>query len=258
MPCRFHKGTLQLLSRQYERDTAAVRGLEERAFALGVALPASFLEWYGMRDGVALLSGGGGADDPVEIERLGVPIEWRWPKKRDLVKEGLLLFMVENQAVCIWALQLDAGDDPPVLVARDPELEWRPYAPCFSTFIECQMWDQSVIGAAAAPGGSRILLQAQDAVLRPGDLRSLRQIFEEKPTTHGWPGENQYRFECDTGGLLIWDSEDQADWFIAARSESALMKVATDVWNCGGLRESLWSNDERGEKLLKEIRSKDA
>jgi hypothetical protein len=82
----------------------------------------------------------------------------------------------------------------------------------------------------------------------------LRERFREKPTTHGWPGENQYRFEGDEARLLLWDGEDQADWFITATTEAGLEKVAVDLWKCGGLSTSLWSNDERGEGLLKSLR----
>jgi hypothetical protein len=66
---------------------------------LGITLPASFFEWYGMRDGLALLRGNSNDDEPIDIGSLGAPIQWRWPQKRDLVQEGLLPFMVENQGV---------------------------------------------------------------------------------------------------------------------------------------------------------------
>jgi hypothetical protein len=254
MACRFHEEPLQRLSVQYALDPAAMRALNKRAFALDIAFPASFFEWYTMRNGVALLRTNSNDDEPIEIDSLGTPFQWRWPEKRDLVDEGLLLFMVENQGVCVWALRLDRGDDPPVVVARDPDLQWRPCAASFSTFIGCQVWDHSELWVGTEPGGRRILLQAQDAPLRPDDLHFLRECFQEKPTTHGWPGENQYRFEGDEARLLLWDGEDQADWFITATTEAGLVKVASDLWNCGSLRTVLWSNDERGERLLKKLR----
>jgi hypothetical protein len=93
-------------------------------------------------------------DDPVEITRLGEPCKWRWDETRDLIREGLLLFMVENQAVSVWAVRLDAGDDPPVVVARDPDLKWRACAERFSTFIESQVWDHTEIFVRRADGYS--------------------------------------------------------------------------------------------------------
>jgi len=254
MSSRFHQEALERLSVQYAADPAALRALNERAAELDIRLPAAFVEWYGMRDGVALLRSNSNCDDPIEIHRLGEQVPWRWPEKHDWVREGLLLFMVENQAVCVWAVRLDAGDDPPVVVARDPDLEWRPCAASFSTFIGCQVWDHVEIWAEAEPGGRGLLLQAQDVPLRTDDLRFVRDHFEEKPATHGWPGENQYRFQRGDARLLIWDGEDQADWYITDKTEVGLASVTRELWDCGGLRTSLWSNEDRGERVLRKLR----
>jgi hypothetical protein len=248
---RFHRAVLARLGVQPVVDDAAMRALNERAAVLGITFPASFVEWYGMRDGIELLRRNSNADDPVTIAHLGEPSKWRWDEKRDLIREGLLLFMFENQAVCVWALRLDGDEDPPVLVARDPDLEWRPCAERFSTFMACQAWDHAEIWDEA---GERILLQAQDEPLSDDDLAFLRSRFDEAPTTHGWPGDNQYRFERGDHRVLVWDGEEQADWWITATSEDDLAELATELWECGNLHASLWSNDNRGETVLEQLR----
>ena len=251
---RFHTDTLRALGIDGVRDPSAMRALASRATALGVTFPASFAEWYGMQDGIELLRRHSNCDDPLPIDKLGGRIEWPWPAGPDWVAGGLLLFMVENQAVCFWALRLDAGDDPPVLVARVPDFAWRPCAESFSTFIGCQVWDHTEVFSRSDPP-ARILLQAQDGPLRSEELAFLRQGFKEQPTTHGWPGENAYRFEREDARILVWDAADQADWFIASASESDLEGVVAELWQCGGLRGPLYSNDPRGEAVLEALRS---
>jgi len=255
MPCRFHREALRRLGVEPVLDPSAVRALDGRASALGVRLPRSFVTWYGLRDGVSLLGRLSNCDVPIEIEQLGAPLRWRWTEAVDWVRRGLLPFLIECQAVCLWALRLEAGDDPPVVVARDPDLAWRPCAETFSAFIECQAWDLSEIGSGTEPGGPRLLLQAQDRPLQVDDLRLLRRDFEERPTTQGWPGASQHRFQRGEARVLLWNGEDQADWFISAASEAGLAEVAGGLWACGDLRGTLWSHDERCARVLETLRS---
>jgi hypothetical protein len=198
-----------------------MRALAARASRLGITLPASFVEWYGMRGGIELLKRNSNSDDPLAIERLGDRFEWRWPTAPDCVAEGRLIFMFENQAVSVWALGLNGGDDPPVFVARDPDLEWRTCAETFSGFVGCQVWDHTEIFDPAEPP-ARILLQAQDTPLRSEDLAFLRRGFGARATTHGWPGDHQHRFERADVRILIWDGEDQADWWVTATTAGDL------------------------------------
>jgi hypothetical protein len=200
-----------------------------------------------------LLKRNSNCDDPLPIERLGDRFEWRWETAPDCVAEGRLIFMFENQAVSVWAVGL-SGEDPPVFVARDPDLEWRVCAETFSTFVECQVWDHTEIFDPNDPP-ARILLQAQDLPLRGNDLRFLQRAFGARATTHGWPGDNQYRFERGDARILIWDSEGQADWWITATTPEGLASLIGELGNCGGLRTSLWSNDERGTEALETLRA---
>jgi hypothetical protein len=52
---RFHQEALRRLGVVWAPDPAAMLALAARASHLGIALPASFAEWYGMRDGIELL-----------------------------------------------------------------------------------------------------------------------------------------------------------------------------------------------------------
>jgi hypothetical protein len=210
-----------------------------------------------MRGGVELLKRNSNCDDPLPIDRLGERFEWRWETAPDCVAEGRLIFMVENQAVSVWALALSDDDDPPVFVARDPDLGWRVCAESFSTFVGCQVWDHTEIFDSADPP-ARILLQAQDVPLRSDDLAFLRRSFEARATTHGWPGDDQYRFERGDARILIWDSEGQADWWITATTPGGLAALVAELWNCGGLRRSMWSNDTRGTEVLDTLRASPA
>ena len=255
MTPRFHQEALRRLGVEYAPDPAAMRALAARAESLGITLPASFVEWYGMRGGIELLKRNSNCDNPLPIERLGDRFEWRWDEAPDCVAEGRLIFMFENQGVSVWALGLSGEDDPPVFVARDPDLEWRICAETFSTFVGCQVWDHTEIFDPADPP-ARVLVQAQDVALRGDDLAFLQRSFGARATTHGWPGDNQYRFERGDARILIWDGEDQADWWITAFSSGSLAAIVAELWSCGGLRTSLWSNDERGAEVLRTTKAR--
>jgi hypothetical protein len=242
-----------MLALPYVPDSSALGTLKSREAELGVRLPPSFTEWFGMRNGVDLLRSHSNSDDPIAIEELGSPLCWRWTETRDCLREGLLPFMVENQGVCVWAISLDGSDDPAVIVARDPELDWRACARSFSDFIDCQIWDHTVVLRPTLSEG--VLLTAQDHPLRAEDLAFLRHGFSERTSTAGWPGEHQYRFESREGCLLLWDNRDQADWFIASENDEDLFQLTKGLWHVGNLRSSLWSNDDRGTDILERLRA---
>jgi hypothetical protein len=91
--------------------------------------------------------------------------------------------------------------------------------------------------------------------LKRRTLAFLRGRFSENTSSHGWPGDNQYRFERGDARLLIWDSESQADWWVSATTETSLASLVRELWGCAALPRSLYSNDPRGESVLQSIRS---
>lgn len=245
----FHSEALKVLNLEPVPDSVAFEALRARERQLGIRLPASFVEWYGMQNGIELLRGHSNRDEPIPIEKLGERVYVM--RARDALREeGVLPFMIENQSVCVWGLRLDGTDDPAVVVAVDPKYAWCTHSDHFSTFIATQIWDyHEVLG-----GSGNILVQAQDKV-RPDDLEFLRRRFRERVTTHGWPGDHQYRFEGERVRIVIWDSERETDWWIAADDEDSLVEVLKELSNCGGLRKALWSNDDLGERVLSRLNS---
>jgi hypothetical protein len=247
---RFHEEALRELRLPYEADANAVDALHRRADAVGVQFPAAFVEWFGMRNARAILREHSNSDEPLEVAELGA--------EAYLFKGGtvptsthgrMLQFMLENQGVCTWGIPLDAGDDPPVLVAVDPDFEWRAHVASFSAFIACQIWDYAKVYTG-------VLLAAQSTELAPTDLAFLRHRFRQRTTTHGWPTRNTFRFERDDDArVIVCDGDGQADWWLSARSEETLTALARELSRCADLSTSLYGVDERGERALRALRT---
>jgi hypothetical protein len=193
-------------------------------------------------------------DDPAKPHRLV-----------DFVRAGLLVVMLENQGVCTWAVKLDGSDDPPVVVAVDSrrsaaspsEVRWEPCAGSFSTFMYCRAWDQG-----CCLTNTLVMAFAQDKALAPGDLEFLQSHFSEGPQTHGHPGATNYRFFTGNSAILIWGGEDnegrggQADWWLTASSDEALLDLLYRVCHCGNLRETLYANDPRSQEVLDRLKQR--
>ena len=160
-------------------------------------------------------------------------------------------------------MKLDGTDDPPVVVEVDSidsaaspsEARWEPCADSFSTFMYCRAWDH---GHCLA--GISVAASANDRPLAPGDLSLLQSHFSEGPRTHGHPGVTNYRFFTRNSAILIWDGEDderrggQADWWLMATSDEAMLGLLRRVWHCGTLRETLYADDARARQLLDRLR----
>jgi len=82
--------------------------------ALNHDLPGTFRELMALENGPALIEHFSNSDIALSPRRLAEPWEERWPGY-DPLEERLLPFKIENQGVCVWAIPLDAGDDPPSL-----------------------------------------------------------------------------------------------------------------------------------------------
>ncbi len=166
----------------------------------------------------------------------------------------VLLIAVENQGVCAWGVPLD-DPDPPVLVGGDlaggAEGTTVRYASSVAGFVAARRWDQSCLSATP-------LVQAQAAELDPESLQALRTRFLERPSTWGWPGVVQYRFERHGTRILLWSGPEQCDWWISSRSHDQLRDAVTELMDLSDLRASLWSNDPTGDAMLTELRSQAA
>jgi hypothetical protein len=195
-----------------------VLALRERE--LGKAIPAALRELYALDNGVALLREHSNCDWPLGLDELGKPRRWG---DELLLPDTVLPFMVENQAVACWGVALDGGDDPAVLVRADDGREpgWRPCCERFSVWLECQVRD--------AQHFHRCAFAAQANPLSAADVAALRWRYREGPRTGGWPGRDNYRFAGDTTELVLWNSEDQCDLWVAPAPGAALAAVLDDL-----------------------------
>jgi len=250
---RFHQATCQLLAMSPVVDEAARAVIDDRERRLGVSIPAAVAEWYGLRGAVDVLAGANG-DHPRSAARLGEPSGNWGGAPRDLVREGLLVVCTENQAVCHWAVPLDEGPDPQVLVERGDsgqEPVWQHHAPSFSDYVFALAWDRV---AFALPYG----LAAQDVPLRTEDVGRLERGFVQRQRTYAWPANTSYRFERPEQRVVIWDGDRQADWWLLAATEQALASLARQLWGCGQLATSLYGcghNGQRAEEVVARLRA---
>lgn len=158
----------------------------------------------------------------------------------------VLVLSYENQGVCSWGVPVDGGDHCPVLVGGDLLDDGKTtveYAASVADFIAAWRWDLRCLTAGP-------VLQAQAAELARSELGYLRARLSPATETAGWPGSRQYRFEGQGVQVLLWSQRGQCDWWISAVSEESLRAFAAGLLDLPGLRDTLWSNDEAGTRLL--------
>ena len=267
----------QVLRYSYHRETIAHMGLDatgpaeaaltlldERERACGVPFPAAVREWYALEAGLSergLYFGGA----LLPLERLGDPYPSWSPdgedQKLDLVSEGRLPVMVGDYGDCLWAVDLDGSEDPPVSVTDEyvevsvPEIPWSPHAGSFSAFILGMCW----INAWIHRSGFHGLFLYQLLGVQPlstADLSPLRARFAEGPRTmnspHGFmttrftgrgvafgvddlpedcaaDGDESHR-ACDLGAFAWAGGTIRSRrWCIKAESDEALLRLASDL-----------------------------
>lgn len=247
---KFHRDALALLPMPPTFSASAAKLLDQRERELGIRFPASVREWYSLERAIDLLRQHSNSDEPVATDKLGNPFSyWYGGGRRDFVAEGLLVFMCENQGVCNWAFSLDGNPDPEVVVEVDtaPNDEWLHCTDKFSTFVYCQIWDHTDEGVGVA---------AQELELSATDLQFLKSNFLQRPSTYGWPGNTNYRFEGQGGRILVWDGGDQGvDWFVSAKTPASLRVMLSRIWHCGSLAETLYDLAPEAVEVLLELRA---
>lgn len=162
-----------------------------------------------------------------------------WEKREDA---AYLPFIVENQGVCIWAIPLNSGDDPPVLVRWDePDYPWLPCAFTFSDFVYTRAFDDD--------RKSEGLLIAADEPLSAPTLDYLHRHLKTEPITQSFPQTLSYRFSGQGFRILIITSEGRSDWFISAESQEYLYAGGRAVWHLGNLAESLKAHPDQAVEM---------
>jgi hypothetical protein len=242
---RYHTATFALAGLEARPSPANlndITGLERR---LGQLLPESFRDVVTSDAYPELLATFSNCDVPLSARDLGTSV-WR---DKDEPPPGVLQFMLENQGVCRWGIELQAAD-PKVLVQVDGKVRpsWRLCAESFSEWLRCQVLDHQLM--------ERAVYAAQAAPLTDVTLARLRSRFAREPLTFGWPGDRTHRFTHELGQVLLWDSDGQCDWWIApseidhARALLDLLPFDADVAN------SLYELVPEGAPLLQEWRTK--
>lgn len=216
-PTRYHQGAYALAGYRpapSAANEASVLAFENRT---GVAIPAALRELM-LADGwPRFLHEAGNLDAPADLDRLD---ESRWTSHEPLAA-GYLPFMDENQGVCSWAVRLDAGNDPAVVVDIDhpDEPAWEPSAPSLSQWVRCYVWDGIV-------SLRDTLWSAQAPVLEASTLAHLQAHWDDVGVTFGWPGHTMLRFENDIARVLIRCCHDCTDWHVAPRGEGPSVPAA--------------------------------
>ena len=238
----YHAASIRLLDCSMPVSIAAEADLAEAERRLGVSLPRSVRAWYSCENAIAILAEHGNDDPPTEVRNF-VLLEWQ--------SHRLIPIRTENQGVCVWAVEVDGSDDPGVWVGVESNgARWHRLGASFSVYVYTCIWDYRQVFNREA------VVEAQNRTLSAATVESLSQLYVEKPRTHGWPGSVQYRFGDERAGILIWASDNQADWFIAAATEASLKEAVLTVWPLDEVGRELHERSILGMRVLEEIRRK--
>lgn len=247
MELKYHQKTFNLLNQQSQFSQESLLKLEASSKEKDIVFPASIVEWYSLESAIEILGQNSNDDHFVKIDDFGKDTE-----DQELLAEGLLLFMVENQAVCQWAIKLDNSDDPPVLAKDVDSKAWELCAEKFSTFVWTLAFDWNRVRQQ-----NSYFLLAQANPLTQKDLSELYKGFKEEHRTYAFPGKINYRFSLGDKRILIWSNPGQADWNLSAGSSESLFELAQMVWNISNLKNTIYDIDEHniGKNILARLNS---
>ena len=235
----FHDATFRLLGSEPRFSLTAKNCLDESQHRLGITLPASVRDWYERESAIRVLADYSNEDPPIEVSQFELI---RWQSKT------LMPIRYENQGACTWAIEIDDSDNPPVLVDVDTNgTHWNLLAKSFSAYVYSCVWDYKIVLNQPA------LVQAQNRKLSDVARKELFKRLTPEVTTHGWPGRTQLRFRDSGFGVLIWDSEEQADWFVGASDNESLRLGLEAVWELDSVGNSFYDCTESGRQVLAQM-----
>ena len=155
----------------------------------------------------------------------------------------------ENQGVCTWAVDIDGSENPAVFVDVDTNgMHWDMLAESFSNYVYSCVWDYQIVLKQSA------LVQAQNCTLSEVAENILSEMLTPEVKTHGWPGSTQHRFRDPRFGVLIWNSDQQADWFVGASDGESLRLALESVWELDRVGDSFYDCSEIGRDVLLAMR----
>jgi hypothetical protein len=231
---------------------AAVRQVESR---IGTKLPRAFRQLLLFDSGMDFLREHSNDDEPIPCAELGDSLD-RWETwdgggpsgsaDYDPLEDDLLVFMIENQGVCSWAIGLGEGDDPRVFIEVDArgEPDWKLMADNFTDWLTCQAEDHRLLRSAS--------FAAQAPELDGDGLQLLRRSFQEGLATFAWPGRVNYRFSNSRSRLILWNNEGQCDWWIALAPGASIDDALEELSIFPGLADGLYAIRDDHAQALKE------
>ncbi len=235
-----HDETFRLLGVTPSKSASAVNELDDVERRLSVTLPPSIRDWYERDSAIRILAEHSNDDPPVEVRDFE-PFRWQ--------SRTLLPIRYENQGVCTWVVDLDGTEDPQVFVDVDSEgKEWCLHAQSFSKYVYSCVWDYKMVHQQPA------VVAAQNCELTEAAIGELTKRFKAELITHGWPGRTQHRFQRSNQTILIWTTEGQADWNIAAANAASLRSALESIWKIDSVGDSLYDITDIGKDVLAGIR----
>jgi hypothetical protein len=231
MSLEYHQNTFNLLSLKPIVSEELLKLLNDVEHQYSISIPPSIREWYSIKEAMNILK------TSILFDVPHPPQEWHnigqfWLGDRlcnDLLSEGFLLILSENQGVFHWAVKLDGSDDPPVFIEIDsvPNFIWQLYTKRFSEFIYDIVWK-------FVKKPEQIKLIAYTSITQ-ADLSALTQSFKKLPTLIYPKEEKLYRFRGDSQSIEIREEQGAicVTWCLSAQSPSLLFSLASQIWELG-------------------------
>jgi len=144
------------------------------------------------------------------------------PEERE-TEDGRVVFLVENQAVCLWATE-PAGEDPRVWYRNNDEGEpWIEEAERLSGFLVQAVLFEAILGSRFGASATGIAPDLREAILARADPLGLKS----------W-NRGGARFLARRGALvMLMEHEGQCDVWLAAATPRALSPFE-DLVDAGG------------------------
>jgi hypothetical protein len=234
----YHQATLNLIGEVPNISPQAITLLDQWEHIHARALPPSVREWYTFEQALPWLERYSNGGHPIEVAHLGRKRRYRSggsEQEIDFLTRNLLPILTENQGMCMWAVQLDGSENPPVVVSFDymqPESTWHVYVDSFSHFVYTCVWDARVIQPDVALFGTK-------EALLPEELLFLQKHFQQEPITYHFPAESNYRFSSEDQYILLQQYEYGLSWYLFAEEDNDLKQLVKTIWQCESLKKEL-------------------
>jgi hypothetical protein len=245
-------------------------------------------QWYLTEGAVALWHDYSNTDRPEELEVVLRQFAREYEGEAPWWADDQLWVLCENQGCCIWFIQLDDSDDPPVFQdpyydQREEDAEIPPpekVADRFSVFLfdwfaqfYRHKWTPLSERSSyphlrkrsprAKPYLDGLWLYAPDAEpLAPPYLDYLIDHFAEDSRQEIAAGVTQHHFHDDHIGLRVTtdhcrEKGGASAWWLHADSDESLFQLARKVWWCCDLPEKLRGWSKVARPMMERLRTQE-